>query len=154
MTKTDVGTLLNSIGKRTFIKYYEAFKDMDISHPEMIDRLALDPQKFSSITMPNKTSSARRIFREGLEIEALQIIVESRTDVESVKKARILLDKELKNKGIDIIDSKKISYKTKAKNQPISKEVNFKILDALAKLRELPIDEEISEKIELLESFL
>jgi hypothetical protein len=96
MQKTDVGALLNSVGKRTFIKYYEAFKDTSISDQEMAGILAVDPQKFTSTSIANKTSSARRIFREGLEIEALQIILASKANTEVVEKAKILLDKELK----------------------------------------------------------
>ncbi|MBU3075695.1 hypothetical protein [Clostridium estertheticum] len=92
MKQTDVGTLLNSIGKKTFVKYYETFKDTAISHQEMIDRLAVDSQKFTHTSRANKTSSARRIFKEGLESEALRIIVDSRADLDTVEKARKLLD--------------------------------------------------------------
>ncbi|MCB2339953.1 hypothetical protein [Clostridium estertheticum] len=100
MKQTDVGKLLNSISKKTFVKYYETFKDTDISHQEMIDRLALDSQKFTPTSRANKTSTARRIFREGLEIEALLIIVGSRADLDTVEKARKLLDMELENNNL------------------------------------------------------
>ena len=96
MKKTDTAALLNSIGKKTFIKYYEVFKDANISQKDIIDKLALDPQKFTSTSMENKTSSARKIFTEGLEVEALQIIAGSKADIKAVEKARMLLDRELK----------------------------------------------------------
>ena len=126
----------------------------DISNPEMVDRLGLDSQKFTSTARATKTSKARRITREELEIEALQIILGSKADIEAVEKARILLDKELKNKSINIKNLEKASYNTKVKNQPTSKDMNFKILEALDKLRALPLDEEISQHIEMLESLL
>lgn len=154
MKRTDVGTLLNSIGKKTFIKYYEAFKDMDISHQEMIDRLALDPQKFTFTSMGNKTSSARRIFREGLEVEALQIILGSKADIGTVEKARMLLDKELKNKDMNVKEFERVPCKTLVKNQPTSTEINSRILETIEKLRKLPSNEAISEQIKLLESLL
>lgn len=108
MKQTDVGEVLNSIGKRTFIKYYEAFKDSDISNQEMIDRLGLDSKDFSTLAKASKTSKARKIFREGLEIEALLIIVDSRADLDVVEKARKLLDMELENKDLDIEKSERV----------------------------------------------
>jgi hypothetical protein len=115
MKKTDVGEVLNSIGKRTFIKYYENFKDSDISNQEMIDTLGLDPKDFSPFAKASKTSKSRKIFREGLEIEALLIIIDSRADLESVEKARKLLDMELENKDLDIEKLKRVSYNTVVK---------------------------------------
>ena len=140
MKKTDVGTLLNSIGKKTFIKYYEAFKDTDISHQQVIDKLSLDTQKITSTYRTNKTSSARRIFREGLELEALQIILGSKADIEAVTKARMLFDKELTNKDINIKDFEEISYKTGVENQPTSKAMDSRSLEAIVKLRVLPLN--------------
>ena len=98
MEKTEGWLLLSAIGKKTFIKYYESFKDLKISEQEMINILALDPQKYTPISMANKTSSARSIFKKGLEIEALQIVLESKADLDSIEKAKLLLDKELKSK--------------------------------------------------------
>jgi len=98
MEKTEAWLLLSAIGKKTFIKYYEAFKDLKISNEEMISQLALDPQKYTPTSMTNKTSSARTIFKKGLEIEALQIVLASKADLETVEKAKMLLDKELKSK--------------------------------------------------------
>ncbi len=154
MKQTDVGTLLNSIGKKTFVKYYETFKDADVSHQEMIDRLALDSQKFTPTSKANKTSSARRIFREGLEIEALLIIVDSRADLDTVEKARKLLDMELENKDLDIENAERESYITILKKQTNVIEQNRKILEMIAKLKSLPFSVEVSEQIKMLESLL
>lgn len=96
MKKTEASVLLDSIGKKTFIKYYEIFKNMSMSDQEVIDKLALDPQKFTSTSMANKTANARKIFTEGLEVEALQIVAGSKADANTVENAKVLLDKELK----------------------------------------------------------
>ena len=120
----------------------------------MIDRLSLDTQKFTSTSRVNKTSSARRIFREGLELEALQIIIESKADIEAVTKARMFFHKELTNKDINIKAFEEILHKTGVENQPTSKAMGSRILDAIVKLRELPLNEEIFDQIKLLESLL
>lgn len=154
MKKTDVGEVLNSIGKRTFIKYYENFKDLDISNQEMIERLGLDPKGFSPFAKASKTSKARKIFREGLEIQALLIIVDSRADLEAVEKARKLLDMELENKDLDIENPERQSFSTVLKKQTNVIEQNRKILEMIAKLKSLPFSVEVSEQIKMLESLI
>ena len=90
-----VERLLNSVGKRTFVKYYNNFKNQSSSY--CISHFQED---FTDKAKASKTSHAKTIFREGKEIEALQLIVKScrvDEDVRLIAKG-LLLEMQLKNK--------------------------------------------------------
>lgn len=86
---TDLGGLLNRIGKEVFIRYFDQFRDSVISNEEMIDLL---PQEYALKSRRSRTAKARRIFREHLEEEALSVIAASeKVSAEVSEKARRLL---------------------------------------------------------------
>ena len=90
--------LLNKIGKKIFIDYYESFKlDND---PES----ALEAEGFTLASRRSRSSSARAIFRNNLQIAALENIANSdRVDVDTIERAKILLEYE--NNGVIVEES-------------------------------------------------
>ncbi|MBU0967811.1 MAG: hypothetical protein KKA54_15675 [Proteobacteria bacterium] len=74
MDKNELNNLLGKIGKRIFVQYFRKFGDFTISNQEMI---ALLPEEYTFKSRTSRTSKSRRIFREGLENQALSIIAES-----------------------------------------------------------------------------
>lgn len=77
--------LLNGVGKRVFVQYYDYFRNDD-------DPLAfLADEDFSDNSKRSRTSKARAIFKNGWEKYALETIMKSnRTDAESVSAAKEL----------------------------------------------------------------
>ncbi|MEI6133244.1 MAG: DUF1413 domain-containing protein [Bacillota bacterium] len=81
-------TLLNKIGKKMFIEYYDVFK-IDDKPEELL------PDTFTLNSKRSRSSSARKIFREGLQKAALKNIIESaRLEDDTLRKAKRLLDFE------------------------------------------------------------
>ena len=92
-----VEDLLNRVGKRIFVKYYEDFKELEsknVPNAVVIERIQED---FTQKSKNSRTAKAKRIFVEGKQVEALKIIVESNhPSVHSIKaRANELLQKEL-----------------------------------------------------------
>ena len=88
----DLVRTLNSVGKSTFIKYYYNFKNN--SREACIMQFE---EPFTDKAKLTRTGHAQRIFREGMNIEALKIIVDSvRVDDEMRKRAKEILDEEQK----------------------------------------------------------
>lgn len=89
MDETELYNLLGKIGKRIFVEYFREFGNSSISNQEMI---ALLPNEYTFKSRTSRTSKSRRIFREGLEEQALSIIAASdRVEPEAVIQARALL---------------------------------------------------------------
>ena len=89
MANTDLNRLINSIGKSTFVRYFHQFADHRLSNQDVV---AILPAEYSLKARNTRTSKARRIFREGLEEEALELILRSeRIDEETANGARKLL---------------------------------------------------------------
>lgn len=81
--------ILNKIGKSTFIEHYYDFK---------LNRTPADelPEDFTTNSKRSRTSKARKIFRDELQIEALQIIMAStRLDQKTIDKAKEIYGKEI-----------------------------------------------------------
>jgi len=96
-----VEDLLNRVGKRIFVKYYEDFKELEtknVPNAVVVEKIQED---FTQKSKNSRTAKAKRIFVEGKQIEALKIIVESNhPSVHSFQgRANELLRKEL-NKEI------------------------------------------------------
>lgn len=86
---TDLIRLINSIGKSTFVRYYEEFSDSSLSNQDVI---AMLPPEYTMKSRISRTTKARRIFREGLEAEALEIISNAQgVDSDTANRARQLL---------------------------------------------------------------
>lgn len=94
--RTDLVRLINSIGKATFVKYYRHFENRSLSNQDVI---ALLPREYTLEARRSRTSSARRIFREGRQREALEIIARAKgVDDQTRSRARNLLA-ELSNQA-------------------------------------------------------
>lgn len=88
---TDLIRLINSIGKSTFVRYYEKFTDTSLSNQDLI---AILPEEYTMKSRVSRTTKARRIFREGLEEEALELITHAQgVDSDTANRARELLRK-------------------------------------------------------------
>ena len=82
----DLDTMLNKIGKRIFVDYYYIFKTDDSPEDKLID------EGFTLNSRRSRSSSARRIFRDGLHLAALKNIIQSpKIDEETLVKAKYLL---------------------------------------------------------------
>lgn len=87
----DLDRLLNSVGKRVFVRFYAWFADERIPASEIV---AMLPQDYTLKSRSSRTSKARRIFRERRHLEALQRIADSeKTDSEATALARRLLQR-------------------------------------------------------------
>lgn len=84
----DLTRLLNSIGKRVFVQYYEVFSNKSMNNEEKILKL---PKEYKITGSRTRVTCANRIFELGLEKEALKLIVNSRTEQKSIEKAKYLL---------------------------------------------------------------
>jgi len=90
--KTDLNYLLSKIGKQTFVQYFREFGDFSISN-QVVKSVLQNEKSFKDQACSSKITNARRIFREGLEKDALEIIAESnrRDMVETANEAHTLL---------------------------------------------------------------
>lgn len=89
----DVNRLLNSIGKKCFIDYYYDFKSNNA-----YERL---PIEYTDAGKKIRVASAKTIFKNGLQIEALEICSNSnRLDYGTVNRAKELLELEKNTKGL------------------------------------------------------
>ncbi len=84
--RLEVVRLLKTIGKSTFIKYYNEFKN---KNKEQLHRIFdKNRGKWSESSIKTKINTGIRIFEENLEKEALKITISScQVDKETVKKA-------------------------------------------------------------------
>lgn len=76
MNKTELNNLLKKIGKRIFVTYFHEFGDSGLSNQVVITLLQSE-ESFTPNASATRTANARRIFREGVEAQALSIIAES-----------------------------------------------------------------------------
>jgi hypothetical protein len=92
MSTTDLNRLLTSIGMSTFVKYYDQFRNQNISDQDMLNRL---PQDYTLKARRTRVSKARRIFRERLELEALNAILRAnKVDEETRRLATEILNRQ------------------------------------------------------------
>ena len=85
----ELDRLLNSVGKKVFVRYYAWFADQRIADSEVVEML---PHIYTLKSRRSRTSKARRIFRDGRHREALERIANSeRTEPEATALAARLL---------------------------------------------------------------
>ncbi len=78
--------LLKRIGKRVFVQYYEAFRQ------ENIPNTIFNGENFTEKSKNSRKSKARKIFKNGWDRRALQMVVDSvKTNQEARARAKILL---------------------------------------------------------------
>ena len=93
MTEQQLIRALNSIGKRCFVTYYEAFKNLNNSTEQLIE-LLMQNESYEESGCKTRISQSRRIFLERKETDALDIIIESiRLEPEIIHKAKLLREK-------------------------------------------------------------
>ena len=84
--ESELVDLLNGIGKRVFVQYFEELQQEDV--PDSV----FDGENFTENSKRSRRSKARTIFKNGWERRALQIVVHSnRTDYATKAKAKTLL---------------------------------------------------------------
>lgn len=89
MSNIDLIRLLNSVGKKVFVDFYDRFSDPALT---TADVAALLPDEYTPHSRRSRASTARRICRAGLGDEALYLVAASRSvDPASARKARELL---------------------------------------------------------------
>lgn len=94
----DVTRLLNSVGKKIFVDYYQDFKKKYIDKDELAQKLLYENPNAKKIGgQITRISCAQRIFANNLNLEALSIILSSnRLNNETLAKARRILNEEMK----------------------------------------------------------
>lgn len=113
----DLDTMLNKIGKRIFIDYYYIFKTDDNPEDQLIS------EDFTLNSRRSRSSSARKIFRDNLQLAALKNIIQSpRLDEETLDKAREILESETGTKS-DISPIEE--YNCEKDNMKIGKTVRY-----------------------------
>ena len=86
----EVARILNSIGKATFVKYFDNFRNLDRDKCIM-----LFEENYTDNAKSTRTGHAKRIFRENMELEALRLIIASdRVDETTRRKAKEILSRE------------------------------------------------------------
>jgi hypothetical protein len=95
----DTNSILKSIGKEIFVKYYQEFKDLNIDKEVLAKRLLNEnPKAYKISGQYIRISNARIIFKETLQVEALEIIISSsKLDEDILKRAKELLKNEQNN---------------------------------------------------------
>lgn len=84
--------LLCAIGKQTFIKYYNYFKDEKYTSADILNIITED---YTDKSKRSRFGHARMIFNDKLNIEALKIIINSKVPEVTISEAkRILLEEE------------------------------------------------------------
>lgn len=90
----DLNRYINSVGKRTFVKCYQYFKDSykalpDIELGKRIPEFDEESQSNNDNSLKMKASFAKGIFAENKQIEALEICINARNLTDDVKKQAI-----------------------------------------------------------------
>lgn len=103
-TAESLETLLNKIGKRVFIEYYEVFKA-----DENVEQVLEERCGFSIASCRSRSSSARSIFKNDMQIEALSLIANSsRVEPKIATRAKELLEIE-RESGVSVLNSEMVS---------------------------------------------
>lgn len=76
--------LLQSVGRRVFVDYFDVFADDLLSTDQAIDRL---PHDYSEVGRRTRVNCARRIIRGGMAVQALASIAESSSDADLAQRA-------------------------------------------------------------------
>lgn len=117
-----VKRLINSVGPSNFVKYFHQFKCMYHQGSNVILTEVFKNEEWKESSRNNIASMGKRIFREGLERNALQIIAESKH--ESISKQAIeLLETLGKNRSAETVISAQILAKISEANFSILKDI-------------------------------
>lgn len=117
-----VKRLINSVGPSNFLKYFHQFKCMYHQSSNVIFTEAFKNEGWKESSQNNIASTGKRIFREGLEKNVLQIIAESKHEAIS-KQAIELLKTLCKNRSNETVISEQILAKISEANFSILKDI-------------------------------
>lgn len=84
----DLIRLLNSIGKRVFVEYYDVFSNNNLTTVEKIEKL---PKEYAINGSKTRVYCASKIFENGLELDALKIVTQAKVDDEVKDKANMII---------------------------------------------------------------
>ena len=91
MTDSEILRLLNSIGKRVFVEYYEVFKNSGLSTDDKIGKL---PGEYSYNGSRTRVNCANRLFESKCQRRALHMVTNAKVEDWVVSKANKLLTEE------------------------------------------------------------
>lgn len=96
----DLESTIKAVGKKVFVEFYYDFKNTNISFEELANKLYTENPNSKSLQQRFRIPRARHIFQLGQEIEALNLIIESKKLPDGVinKAKHILAQELLKNK--------------------------------------------------------
>ncbi len=91
MDQEQLKRTLNSVGKSCFVKYFNEFKNPAYSNQELVYLLHRN-EGYEKTACNTRVTKSRKIFREGMEKEALEIIISSqKVDVKTYEGAKDIL---------------------------------------------------------------
>lgn len=90
----DLERLLCAVGKQSFVKYYNYFKDENYTSSHILKIITED---YTDKSKRSRLGHARMIFNNKLNLEALKIIINSKVSEETIIKAKEILNKETSN---------------------------------------------------------
>lgn len=90
----DLERLLCAVGKQSFVKYYNYFKDENYTSSDILKIITED---YTDKSKRSRLGHARMIFNNKLNLEALKIIINSKVSEETIIKAKEILNKETSN---------------------------------------------------------
>lgn len=91
---------LSAVGKATFVQFYYDFQDVTIPVDVLAEKLFLESPRAKSRNQRFRIPRARHIFELGLELRALEIIIESKqVDEEAKRRAKEILSREQELRG-------------------------------------------------------
>lgn len=90
----DLERLLCTVGKQSFVKYYNYFKDENYTSSDILKIITED---YTDKSKRSRLGHARMIFNNKLNLEALKIIINSKVSEETIIKAKEILNKETLN---------------------------------------------------------
>ncbi len=100
---TDVKSALEAVGKTVFVDFYYDFKNTNITIEELTNKLYTENPNSRSLQQRFRIPRARHIFQFGQEIEALNIIIESKKLPDRViNKAKHILAEERLSKALQL----------------------------------------------------
>ena len=92
ISKLQLEVLIKAIGMKTFIEYYDNFKN---DSPQEITHYINLHENYALNSIRTKVSGGKKIFKENMEMQALEIISKSERVEEQIReKALILLNKK------------------------------------------------------------
>lgn len=90
----DLERLLCAVGKQSFVKYYNYFKDENYTSSDILKIITED---YTDKSKRSRLGHAKMIFNNKLNLEALKIIINSKVSEETIIKAKEILNKETSN---------------------------------------------------------